>query len=133
MTKHKYSTGALAMLGGLLIIMFAVAQLESSDIDDVCNTSGKILKRNTTGWACADDATGSGSVNSSCTQTIITWIHTGYSGVGTGSQTATNYTNLDTAGKTYTCLDCYAATTSSEIDCNTETGSWIYCEFSITC
>jgi len=51
----------------------------------------------------------------------------------TGVLMASEYTTLDTEGKTYTCLDCFDPP-STPSDCTTTHGAqWYYCEFSVTC
>lgn len=58
--NHKYSTVFLILIMlGYFGLMFVLA-LTSEDIDDICSTDDKILKRTSGNWICADDS-GNGS------------------------------------------------------------------------
>lgn len=62
-----WMTSTLGLIG--LMVIGAIVAIDSGDIDDICSTDDKILKRISGVWICADDETGSGSTNAN--ETLI--------------------------------------------------------------
>lgn len=71
--KHKYSTIALILIGGIALIAI-VSGLGSEDIDEICSDNNQILKRINGTWQCADPPT---TTVSNTNQNIYTYQYWG--------------------------------------------------------
>lgn len=55
--EHKYSTYTLIGIITIIIGAYAIAELDTSDLDEICNKEGDMITRYNNQWVCSSDVT----------------------------------------------------------------------------